>query len=116
MERQTRTISDRDAYLIASNLFDLSDLNSLDLDDIGFEVIKREIVIAGIDNNYYSTILKEKLTGKYFNYKYNDKDVDSTDYLLEYDQVLGKCWLSNTLFQIFPEEFEYLFWLEIKNK
>ena len=97
MIRETRTVKENEIFRIACNWYNLADED--------FYLVKRELTSSDHEDGggHYRLILKEKSSGKYFEYYYTDWDIDNTEYDEDDDIVDGRCDLGTNLSEVFPE-------------
>jgi hypothetical protein len=101
MVREKRKISEADAYIYASE--DSLEGMEEDFGGMDFEIIKTELKSANNEDGggHYTKILKEKSTGKFFEFNYCDWDIENTEYNWEKHSVDGRCDLDCTLREVY---------------
>jgi hypothetical protein len=94
-----KEIKKEDAYVIACDWYD----ETVDTD---FKVI--ETVCESSDDEdgggHYRLILKEKSTGKFYEYYYCDWDISNTSYDEETNTCPGRCDMQTIITEVFPKE------------
>jgi hypothetical protein len=96
MEREQRTIKGNEAYRIAGDW---------GIDNLDYEVVKRKLTDSDDEDGggHYTLILKEKSTGKFFEYNFCDWDIYNTDYDEEDDTVGERCDLPTEIHEVFAK-------------
>lgn len=97
MKREERKIEGNLAFKIACDWYETTDLP--------YKVVERKLTDADDEDGggHYRLILKEKSTGKFFEYNFTDWDISNTDYDEENDVVDGRCDMYDKLHEVFPK-------------
>ena len=100
MKRENRTLSEKDAFLYASEQNSITGME--------FTVESCECESSDIEDGggHYRKILKEVSTEKYFELYYNDWDIENTDFNWDTNDMYkdGRCDVSTSLSEVFPQQ------------
>lgn len=98
MKKERREITEREAFLYASEWYDLTSEQ--------YEVVTSECESSDVEDGggHYRKILKDKVSGQFFEFYYCDWDIDNTDYDEDEDDVTGRCDLSTVIGEVFPSQ------------